>query len=589
MRRALAFALVAALAPTRGAAQLADHPRIREATHLLAKWLDAQRAYERIPGLSAAVVADQEVIWTGGSGYADLAAKRPATAETIYSICSISKLFTSIAVMQLRDQGKLRLDDPVAKHLSWFDIRRRHPESGEITIEGLLTHSSGLPREAAYPYWSGPDFKFPTHEEIVSALSSEETLYPTRTFFQYSNLGLTLAGEIVAAESGMPYAEYVTTRILRPLGLASTTPEIPVAERGRRLATGYGPWEREGDRTPLPFLQVKGIAPAAGYASTVEDLARFAAWQFRLLQYRSTEVLAPNTLREMHRIHFVDPSGSPTWGLGFVASRDGKKNFVGHGGSCPGYQTSLLLEPDERIAVTVMTNGIDVNAGRLSRGSYAIMAPAIAAARDSTPPKPADSSLAAYTGTYDEAWGGETEILVWEGGLAAIGLPTDDPVEAITKLRKVGRARVRQGARGREARGAMDLRRGTRRPGDGPPPELQRGPEGSVTRTRPPDRAHPTIRPRRTLHGSSRPARCPGGADCWLLARNQPSPLGGRTGSIECSRPPTSSPSSRASPSSSSMAGRSTGFRGSPWRSRRREPGGPPPSSTRSTPFRPRG
>ncbi len=447
MRRALMFALVVACAPlASGTAQLADHPRVREATHLLAKWLDAQRAYERIPGLSAAVLSDQEVVWKGGSGYADLATHRPATAETIYSICSISKLFTSIAVMQLRDEGKLRLDDPVSKHLSWFDIKRRHPESGPITIEGLLTHSSGLPREAAYPYWSGPDWVFPTHEQVVSALSSEETLYPTETFFQYSNLGLTLAGEIVAAESGMPYADYVTGHILKPLGLTSTTPEIPVSERGGRMAIGYGPWEREGDRKVLPPFQAKGIAPAAGYASTVEDLARFAAWQFRLLSYQSTEVLAPNTLREMQRIHFVDPSGSPTWGLGFSAWKVGKDNFVGHGGSCPGYQTQLTLEPEDRIAVTVMTNGIDAPAGGLARQAYAIMAPAIKAARDSTPPKPADPSLAAYTGTYDEAWGGETEIFVWEGGLAAIGFPTDHPVDGITKLRKVGEhafARVR--------------------------------------------------------------------------------------------------------------------------------------------------
>lgn len=447
MRRAIGFAAVLLCLPgSRGSAQVAQHPRVREAVELTAKWLDAQRAYRRIPGLSAAIVADQEVIWAGGSGYADLTARRPATPQTIYSICSISKLFTSIAVMQLRDQGKLRLDDPVSKHLAWFDIERTHPESGEITIEGLLTHSSGLPREAAYPYWSGPDFVFPTHDQIVSALSSEETLYPTETYFQYSNLGLTLAGEIVAAESGTPYADYVTSHILTPLGLSSTTPEIPAAERGRRLATGYGPLKREGDRQALPFFQAKGIAPAAGYASTAEDLARFAAWQFRLLAYRSTEVLAPNTLREMQRIHFVDPSGSPTWGLGFSAWKAGQENFVGHGGSCPGYQTSLLLQPEARIAVTVMTNGIDVNAGGLARQAYALVAPAIKAARDSTPPKTADPSLAAYTGTYDEAWGGETEIFVWEGGLAAIGLPTDDPVAAITKLRKVGEhafARVR--------------------------------------------------------------------------------------------------------------------------------------------------
>ena len=122
-------------------------------------WLEAQRAYEHIPAVSAALVKDQQVIWSGGYGYADVERKVPATASTIYSICSISKLFTSVAVMQLRDAGKLRLDDPVAKHLSWFNIKRTFPEREEITIEGLMTHASGLPRESDYPYWTG--FRLP--------------------------------------------------------------------------------------------------------------------------------------------------------------------------------------------------------------------------------------------------------------------------------------------------------------------------------------------------------------------------------------------------------------------------------------------
>ena len=186
-------------------------------------WLDAQRAYEQIPGISAAIVHDQELLWSGGFGFADLARTAPATPKTIYSICSISKLFTSIAVMQLRDAGKLRLDDPVGKHLPWFTIERSAPEGPEITIEGLLTHASGLPRESDYPYWTGPDFPFPTREQIVERISKQKTLYPAETYFQYSNLGLTLAGEVVAAASGMPYAEYVRRNILEPLGLSSTT------------------------------------------------------------------------------------------------------------------------------------------------------------------------------------------------------------------------------------------------------------------------------------------------------------------------------------------------------------------------------
>src|SRR5215510_8826761 len=146
------------------AQSLDQNPRVKQALKLMQVWLDAQRDYQQIPGVSAAVVYDQQALWSGGFGFADLARKTPATPSTIYSICSISKLFTSIGVMQLRDEGKLRLDDPVGQHIPWFKIKRSDPQGPEITVEGLLTHASGLPRESDYPYWSGPEFNFPTRD-----------------------------------------------------------------------------------------------------------------------------------------------------------------------------------------------------------------------------------------------------------------------------------------------------------------------------------------------------------------------------------------------------------------------------------------
>jgi CubicO group peptidase (beta-lactamase class C family) len=428
-------ALASAQAPT-----LSADPRVAQALSLMRTWLEAERAYHHIPGVSAALVADQQVLWSGGFGYADIARQAPATPSTIYSICSISKLFTSIATMQLRDAGKLRLDDPVSKHLSWFAIKQMYPEREPITVEGLLTHASGLPRESEWPYWTGPDFPFPTHEQIVARINKQETLYPAEQYFQYSNLGLSLAGEIVAAESGLPYSDYVKKHILQPLGLTSTTTDMPEAERGKRLATGYGKLGRNTARTPLAFFQTRGIAPAAGYASTAEDLARFAMWQFRNLATNGKEVLAANTLREMHRPHFVDPNGTTMYGLGFSVWRSGEKGFVGHGGSCPGYQTNLLLKPDERIAAVSMTNAVDANASRIAQRMYDIVAPAILAARKDTAsrPKAPDAALVAYAGTYEGTFGGETAVLPWDGALAALSLPNEDPMRALSRWRKTG-------------------------------------------------------------------------------------------------------------------------------------------------------
>jgi CubicO group peptidase (beta-lactamase class C family) len=272
---------------------------------------------------------------------------------------------------------------------------------------------------------------------VIAGLSHQETLYPAETYFQYSNLGMTLLGEIVQAASGMAYGDYVRRNILQPLELSSTSPEMPEAERGKRLATGYSSLTRSGTRSAMPFFQARGIAPAAGYASTVEDLAKFASWQFRVLSGKSNQVLQAPTLREMQRVHWVDSDFDVTWGLGFSVWRDANRTFVGHGGSCPGYRTQLLLRPEEKIATVFAANAM-VNSGLYAQKMYDIMAPVLTqAAKGET--KAVDTTLSAYTGTYSaQPWGGETAVIAWEDGLAELGLPNTDPLNDLTKLRKTG-------------------------------------------------------------------------------------------------------------------------------------------------------
>ncbi len=413
-----------------------DDPRVQQALNLVDLWLDAARDYDHIPGISAGVVYDQDLIWSKGYGYQDRESRVVPSAQTIYSICSISKLFTSIAVMQLRDQGKLRLDDSVSHHLPWFSIKQAYPDGPAVTIEGLLTHASGLPREADWPYWTGPDFTFPTREQVIQQLAKQQTLYPAETYYQYSNLGLTLAGEIVQQASGQPYADYLAQHILTPLGLGSTTPEIPAGERGKRLATGYGALSRQGTRTTLPLFQARGIAPAAGFASTVEDLARFAEWQFRLLSRGGTEVLAANTLKEMQRVHWTDTDWRTTWGLGFTVWRNKDKTFVGHGGSCPGYRTQVSLQTDDKIATIFMANALGVSPQPFTMRMYEMVAPALAAAK-ATPGggKQPDPAFAKYYGAYEQSFGGETAVFPWEDGLAIVSFPTSDPLQDLAKLK----------------------------------------------------------------------------------------------------------------------------------------------------------
>lgn len=417
------------------AAPLAADPRVADAIDAWTAWLDYQLDLHGVPGASLALVHDQEVLLARGLGQADPEAGRAADADTLYSICSISKLFTSVAAMRLHDAGLLRLDEPVATYLDWYDIRDDHPADEAVTLRRILTHSAGLPRESDAAYWNAPDFPFPTRDEIIEQLSAQHTLYPSGRYFQYSNLGLTLAGEVVAAVAERPWGDYVEAEVLTPLGMTSTRTEIPADDP--RLARGHGGLTRELTRPPLPPFQSRGIAPAAGMASSAADLARFAAWQFRLLEDGAeAEVVEPATLRRMHRVHWVDPDWETTWGLGFHVENADGRTLVGHGGACPGYFSNLVLDPKAELAAVVLTNAMGVETGRYTRAGLKLLRPAVeaATAEDAEAPD-RDPALHRYTGVYTSLWG-EAAVVRWEEGLAVLWLDSGDPKETMSRLRR---------------------------------------------------------------------------------------------------------------------------------------------------------
>ncbi|MBT8047296.1 MAG: beta-lactamase family protein [Xanthomonadales bacterium] len=403
---------------------------------LIESWLEAQRAYDRVPGLSATVVHDQETLWSGAFGYADLNEKQPAQTDTIYGICSISKLFTGIAAMQVRDKGMVALEDPVASLLPWFKLQQNYVESPVITLKALLTHSAGLPRESDYPYWVGPDFIFPTREEIQGMLSDQSTLYPADRYYQYSNLGLTLVGEIVAAKSGQDFETYVQDQILTPLHLTDTATGFPVDHREPRIATGYAYPGRGHQLTAMPRYDARGITPAAGFASTALDLGRFASWQFRVRAGKTGEVLEPNTLREMQRVHWMDWDWKVARGLAFGVYRVGDRTLTGHAGDCPGFNTRLFLDPISLYAVSVLANRNRVDVDGYARVMFDILE-----AGGSAPANGGEGltdTLDEYAGSYNLApWDGETLVFPWQGGLAVVSLPSMDPIGEMVLLKRI--------------------------------------------------------------------------------------------------------------------------------------------------------
>jgi CubicO group peptidase (beta-lactamase class C family) len=247
---------------------------------------------------------------------------------------------------------------------------------------------------------------------------------------------MALAGEVVVAVSGIPYADYVQKHIIDPLGLKDTFPEIPAQHKGGRLATGYSRRQRDQSRNAIPFYFVHGIAPAAGFASTVEDLGRFASWQFRLLEKGGNEILSSNTLREMHRVHWMDQDWKSRRALGFSVWRHDDKTFVGHGGSCPGYKSHLAMCPKEKIAVIVMSNAREVRPSLYTEQIFDIISPAISdAIKSPGKAREADPDLKKFVGRYERS--SESYVLIWQGELAIVYLPTNNPLNSLTELKRI--------------------------------------------------------------------------------------------------------------------------------------------------------
>jgi CubicO group peptidase (beta-lactamase class C family) len=428
----LAEGLAVAASDASGRA-LAQNPEVSAALKVLDAWITATIASREQPGLSIGIVYDQDLIWAKGYGFADLSRKTPATPATLYRIASISKLFTSTAIMQLRDLGKLQLDDPVAKHLTWFKLRQAH-QGPVITIRHLITHTSGLPREAGGTNWS--DLTFPTRDEMIRRLADQETVFPAETEWKYSNLALSLAGEVVAAVSGEPWHQYIENRILQPLEMTATRavpkPDTP------GLAVGYGRRVVGATRDLEPFVEIDGVRPAGNLASNVEDLAKFVSLQLRDKPQGGHQILKGSTLREMHRIQWLRPDWRSGWGLGFSIRRAGEQVRIGHGGSLPGQRTQIEIVPADKLGVIILTNANDGDPIRYVDQAFTILGPAVkqATAMPKVTAVP-DPGWEKYVGTY--TWKhADVEVLMLNGKLTMITPEADNPWDSRIVLEPAG-------------------------------------------------------------------------------------------------------------------------------------------------------
>jgi CubicO group peptidase (beta-lactamase class C family) len=422
-----------AVAPTPTA--LATNADVLGAERLFSAWMEGQLAYRGIPGVAVGVVYDQQLVWSQGFGFADLKNRVPMTPQVKFRIASHSKMFAAIAIMQLREQGKIRLDDPVEKYLPWFKAKPAGDDDGVVTIEQLLSHTSGLQREAG-DHWTS--FNFPTEDEIKRLYSDRQAAFAPNVRWKYSNLAFAVAGLVVEQITGQKWATYVQQQMLAPLGMSATS----VDQNVPGLTVPYMRRMPDGSRDVLPFVDARGMAAATGMTSTVDDLAKFVSAQFRRGPRGGAQILSTGSWREMHRVRAVDETWQSGSGLGFDILRINNATWVGHGGGYPGNTTHTLFQLNDKVGVIVLTNTNDSDPRQIAEQLIATVGAAVVKAVPTRGPTVAwDPSWARFAGWYRSAMGDSRVVLLNEK-LVMIS-PTSTSVGTPSTLEPLGGGRFR--------------------------------------------------------------------------------------------------------------------------------------------------
>jgi CubicO group peptidase (beta-lactamase class C family) len=320
------------------------------------------------PGAVVGVIVDGELVWVKAAGVREKTNNAPVTLDTVFRIASMTKSFTAMAIVKLRDEGKLSLDDPVSKYIPEV-AKFSYPTSDSpvLTIRHLLTHSEGFPEDNPW----GDRQLAQSDATLRSWLRSGIPFSTTPgTAFEYSNYGFAILGQIVAKASGRPYADYVRDNILRPLGMSSTTFEM-TSVPSQHIAPGY---RREGNGwKPEPILAHGSFGAMGGLWTNANDLARYVAFLMAAYPPRDEPERGPikrSSAREMQQAWRLSPAsafrttidarlqiGVSAYGYGLGVSEDCRfGQVVGHGGGLPGYGSLMRWLPQYGVGLIAMSN-----------------------------------------------------------------------------------------------------------------------------------------------------------------------------------------------------------------------------------------
>ena len=390
-----------------GAPAIGARADYTEVATALTTMIERERDQKGLAAVSIALVDGEGVAWAAGFG--EQAPGVPATAETVYRVGSVSKLFTDIAVMQLAEQGVIDIDAPVRTYLPDFapDNRSGMP----ITLRQLMSHRSGLIREP--PAGNYFDDAGASLAATVASLNGTPLIYEPEARTKYSNAGIAVVGYTLEVTQGEPFTDYVKRAVIDPIGMMSSAfvPEEDVVDD---LARAYM-WGFDRGLFDAPTFEL-GMAPAGSMYSTVLDLARFMGVMFRRGELdgpaggdgdgqaaagdapdpsggqadpggANSRLLAPETLEAMWQPQFAPPGTTTGYGLGFAVEERAGELWLGHGGAIYGFSTQLAFLPGSRLGVVVVSavDGTNTITTRVADAALELML----AARSGQPLPPA--------------------------------------------------------------------------------------------------------------------------------------------------------------------------------------------------------
>ena len=383
--RVLVSAAVLLLGPVGLRAQ--DSPEVARVRTWLDEHVPEMMREAGLPGFSIAVVKDGRTVHAAGFGARDPQKNLPATPDTLYGIGSVTKSFVAIAILQLAEQGKVTLDDPVSLHVPFELGRPGQP----ITLRHLLTHSPGFPNlgtssilisrglgsDTGIPMSSAADFY-----RFVNGAKGEVAFAPGEHFF-YNNAAWRMLGHIVQERSGIPFHRYVKERILDPLGMKRSTLDVAVALRDPDHLVPHKKGKSGPEAAPFPYPNPEDnpgfsfLSAAGGILSSANEMARYVSAQIDQGRFSAGRLASADGFAGMQSLQVETGEGhygtaGYGYGLGVTPGFLGHK-LVSHGGSISVSTAHMAFIPDLKLGVVMMGNGPGMAYGRIAETVFALL------------------------------------------------------------------------------------------------------------------------------------------------------------------------------------------------------------------------